>query len=76
VINFSIDDYISPDPLIGYPSFRWFASNHMEMISILNDIHSLSKDKYFILQNNAVEYAKDYLTPVDYNCINNILRPS
>jgi len=73
IINFSIGDIISPDPVIGKAPFHWYASNESDMVDIIDRLQKLSDDEYADSGVRAIKYAKNYLVPVDETCIKKFL---
>ena len=63
IINFSIGDLVSTDPVIGKPPFHWAALHEREMVSIVKIIRDLTEGERLSLSDGAVKYVHEYLTP-------------
>jgi hypothetical protein len=64
VVNFSIGDIISPDPLIGDVPFHWSVNTPLKMAEVLMEIHQMSMSHYEQGSLKAVTYVSHYLSPI------------
>jgi hypothetical protein len=71
VVNISIGDIVSPDPLIGEVPFHWHANTPLEMVEILKEIQEISEVDYEKSSSQAVSYVSDYLSPITSVSIKN-----
>ncbi len=69
IVCFSIGDVISPNPVMGDPSFYWVVNAAKEMVNILSYIHEMPIDEYKKKSSQAIEYVHDYLSSVDKSCL-------
>jgi len=65
VININIGDIISSDSIIGNTSFHWRANNEIEMLKIIQSIISMQEIDYYNSSLNAIDYARNYLSPIN-----------
>jgi len=65
IINFSVGDMISPDPVIGEVPFHWCVNNESEMVNILSQLKGMSESYYEDCSLRAINYVRDYLKPID-----------
>ena len=69
IVNFSIENVISSDPVISEAPFHWHVNNELEMVDILTRVHDISENEYQDISDRAITYARDYLAPVDNLCL-------
>lgn len=69
VVNISIGDMVSSDPVIGGTSFHWHAGDEIEMVETLSLINNISDADYGQYSSSAVSYAEDYLRPINNVCL-------
>jgi hypothetical protein len=71
VINFSIGDIISSDPIIEEVSFHWSVKNHLDMRNTLIQIHQISDNDYEDRRLQAINYIQNYLSPMNHAALKN-----
>jgi hypothetical protein len=76
VVNISIGDPITPDPLLGDPPFRWHASDPAEFERVLAQITSLAEGDFDARRRDAKAYAMRYLQAFTPGCAEKFLAPS
>jgi len=60
VIHIPLDDILSYDPLYHFVDFKWEAETEEDLVNVIEQIYTLSDEKYHVLQETAHEYAKSY----------------
>lgn len=73
IVNFSIGDVISPNPIIGKPSFYWNVNDVQEMVNTLVYIHEMEKDEYNKKSEEAIDYVNNYLAPIKASCLEHFI---
>ena len=65
VINFSVGDIVSPDPVMDSIPFHWHVHTELEMVATLLKLHELDDDSYWEASAHAIAYVSRYLSPVN-----------
>lgn len=75
VINFSVEDVINPDPILGEVPFGWRAQGAGDFAEALSKLSSMSDSEYKSRAQHAETYLREYLCPVSPECIKKFLDP-
>lgn len=69
VINFSVEDVINPDPILGNVPFGWRAKGVDEFAEALSRLSSMTDSEHKSRVHDAQAYLGTYLSPVSPRCI-------
>ncbi len=69
VINISIGDIVSPDPVLGDCSFHWNAFDELELMEILMHLQEMSDSDYEKNSRHAIDYVSNYFVPVNNSAL-------
>ncbi len=65
IINFDTETLFSYDPLLDCPHLRWTVNTHQNLTAILDEIYTLSDERFIASRQKACEYLQEYFYPVN-----------
>lgn len=65
VIHFDMDSFLSYDPLFDCPYLKWTVTETRKLTEVLDEIYSLSDEKFFSARQKAHDYLSRYFYPVN-----------
>ncbi len=74
VVNFSIGDSISPDPVLTEIAFHWMVDNQYDLIKILRYVKEMPDKEYEKYKMIAIAYVRDYFLPIDKKSLQNFVK--
>jgi len=69
VIHVDIGSFIDNDPMFGCAILKWDILKYQDLIPTIKDIETIPDDQFKSIQEAALAYSRDYLTPVDTDLI-------
>jgi len=74
VIYLNINNIFNSDPVINFEDFRWQANTPGDLHSVIRQINELPDNEFYRRQKKGLDYAADYLCPVNENNLNIFLK--
>ena len=71
IVNFSINELFSSDPILDDIEFYWRAESPDDMSNIVREVKSLGDADYIRARESARKYVSEYLRPVDDEFLSN-----